>query len=130
MGRYMINYSVYMFKNALMEESEEKAYARNQVSKVMSFDEFVRHISAHNGVFSRGTVKGVVSDTCNCLVELLLNGNKVKFLDDNVTYLGNQLPCAFDDSVCFGVVANMEFLLVCTYEENGEHPELIVYKKR
>lgn len=75
----MINYSVYMFKNALMEESEEKAYARNQVSKVMSFDEFVRHISAHNGVFSRGTVKGVVSDTCNCLVELLLNGNKVKF---------------------------------------------------
>ena len=79
MGRYMINYSVYMFKNALMEDAEEKAYARNQVTKVMSFDEFVKHIASHNGVFSRGTVKGVVSDTCTCLVELLLNGNKVKF---------------------------------------------------
>ena len=78
-SRYMINYSVYMFKNALMEESEEKAYARNQVTKVMTFDEFVKHIASHNGVFSRGTVKGVVSDTCTCLVELLLNGNKVKF---------------------------------------------------
>ena len=75
----MINYSVYMFKNALMEDAEEKAYARNQVTKVLSFDEFVKHIASHNGVFSRGTVKGVVSDTCTCLVELLLNGNKVKF---------------------------------------------------
>ena len=60
----------------------------------------------------------------------LPNGQKVKFLDDNVTYLGNQLPCEFDDTVCFGLVANMDFLLVCTYEENGEHPQLIVYKKR
>ena len=75
----MINYSVYMFKNALMEESEEKAYAKNQVTKVMGFDEFVKHIAEHNGVFSRGTVKGVVSDTCTCLVEQLLAGNKVKF---------------------------------------------------
>lgn len=79
MGRYMINYSVYMFKNPLVEDAVEKAYARNQVNKVLSFDEFVKHISSHNGVFSRGTVKGVVADTCSCLVELLLNGNKVQF---------------------------------------------------
>ena len=68
MGRYMINYSVYMFKNPLVEDAVEKAYARNQVNKVLSFDEFVKHISSHNGVFSRGTVKGVVADTCSCLV--------------------------------------------------------------
>ena len=55
------------------------AYAKNQVTKVMTFDEFVKHISDHNGVFTRGTVKGVVSDTCSCLVEQLLNGNKVQF---------------------------------------------------
>ena len=75
----MINYSTYMWKNPLVSESKEKAYARCQVNKVMSFDEFVSHIAAHNGVFSRGTVKGVVSDTCSCLVEQLLNGNKVCF---------------------------------------------------
>ena len=39
----------------------------------------LKHISDHNGVFSRGTVKGVVSDTCSCLVEQLLNGYKVQF---------------------------------------------------
>lgn len=75
----MINYSTYLWKNPLDEESVKKAYARNQVSKVMSFDEFVKHIADHNGVFTRGTVKGVVSDTCTCLVEQLLNGRKVCF---------------------------------------------------
>ncbi len=68
-----------MWKSPLLEDSEAKAYAKNQVNKVMSFDDFVRHISDHNGVFTRGTVKGVVSDTCSCLVEQLLNGNKVQF---------------------------------------------------
>ena len=60
----------------------------------------------------------------------LPNGQCVPFLDDDATYLGNQLPCLLDDSRCFGVVANMEFLLVCTYEENGANPELLIYKQR
>ena len=60
----------------------------------------------------------------------LPNGKNVKFLDDNATYLGNQLECTLGGNRCFGIAANMEFLLVCTYEENGENPELIVYKKR
>lgn len=60
----------------------------------------------------------------------LPNGQTVKFLDDNVTYLGNQLECEFGTDRCFGVLANMDFILVCTYEENGENPELVLYKKR
>ena len=60
----------------------------------------------------------------------LPNGKHVPFLDDDATYLGNQLPCLFDDSRCFGVVANMKFLLVCTYGENGADPELVIYKQR
>ena len=75
----MINYSVYMWKSPLDKDAVEKAYAKNQVTKVMSFDEFVKHIAEHNGVFTRGTVKGVVSDTCSCLIEMLLNGYKVQF---------------------------------------------------
>ncbi len=62
------------------------------------------------------------------LVYALPNGEKVKFLDDTATYLGNQLEGK--DGRCFGIAANMDFLLVCTYEENGENPELVLYKKR
>lgn len=60
----------------------------------------------------------------------LPSGNYVKFLDDRATYLGNQLECDFGGNRCFGIVANMEFILVSSYEENGENPELIIYKKR
>ena len=59
----------------------------------------------------------------------LPNGEKVKFLDDQQTYLGSQLECESGDK-CLGIVANMDFLLVCAYEENGENPELLIYKKR
>ena len=60
----------------------------------------------------------------------LPNGQTVKFLDDNATYLGNQLQCEFGGDRCFGIAANMDFILVCTYEANGENPELVIYKKR
>lgn len=60
----------------------------------------------------------------------LPNGKIVKFLDDGATYLGTQLECEFGGDRCFGVAANMDFILVCTYEENGENPELVIYKKR
>lgn len=59
----------------------------------------------------------------------LPNGKTVKYLDDNATYLGNQLESEFGGR-CFGIAANMEFILICTYEENGENPELVIYKKR
>jgi len=59
----------------------------------------------------------------------LPNGEKVKFLDDQQTYLGSQLESEFGGR-CFGIAASMDFLLVCTYEENGENPELVMYKKR
>ena len=60
----------------------------------------------------------------------LPNGQKVKFLDDQKTYLGNQLESEFGGDRCFGILANMDFILVCTYEKDGENPELLIYKKR
>ena len=60
----------------------------------------------------------------------LPNGQKVKLLDDNATYLATQLECEFGGTRCFGIAASMDFLLVCTYEAGGENPELVIYKKR
>ena len=60
----------------------------------------------------------------------LPSGRTVKFLDDNATYLGNQLESEFGGDRCFGILANMDFIMVCTYEKNGENPELLIYKKR
>ena len=60
----------------------------------------------------------------------LPNEKSVKFLEDGATYLGTQLECEFGGDRCFGVAANMDFILVCTYEEQGANPELVLYKKR
>ena len=60
----------------------------------------------------------------------LSNGTKVKFLDDNTTYLGNQLESEIVDGLFFGVIANMDFILIATYEKDVQNPELILYKKR
>ena len=59
----------------------------------------------------------------------LPGGQKVKFLDDGKTYLGNQSESEFGGDRCFGILAGMDFILISTYEANGENPELIFYKK-
>ena len=60
----------------------------------------------------------------------LPSGVNMKFLDDQTTYLGTQLESEIVDGLCFGVLANMEFIMVCTYEKEGANPELLLYKKR
>ena len=60
----------------------------------------------------------------------LPGGASVKFLDDGTTYLGNQLQSESDAERCFGVLANADFILICTYGQGGADPELLLYKKR
>lgn len=60
----------------------------------------------------------------------LPNGKAVQFLDDEKTNLGNQLESAFGGDRCFGILASMDFFLICTYEKDGTNPELVLYKKR
>lgn len=59
----------------------------------------------------------------------LPNGGEVQFLDNRNIYLGTQVDCEFVDR-CFGLVAGMDFLLVCEYGEGGRNPELVMYKRR
>ena len=60
----------------------------------------------------------------------LPSGEKVRFLKDGTTYLGNQLESEFGGDRCFGILASMEFILVSTYAAGGADPELVLYKKR
>lgn len=76
-------------------------------------------------------------DKLNALVGKYVNieyplpsGIKAKFLNDNTTYLGNQLESEIVDGLFFGVIANMDFIMISTYEKDVENPELILFKKR
>ena len=52
----------------------------------------------------------------------LPNGRNVKFLDDDTTYLGNQLECEFGGDRYFGVLASMDFLLIFAYDKGERIP--------
>ena len=79
-------------------------------------------LSAIDGLFE------LVGEVVN-LEYAMPSGEKVKLLNDKNIYLGAQIEFA-DLGVCYGVVADTGFILLCRYSVDGSEPELIVYKKR
>lgn len=59
----------------------------------------------------------------------LPSGQAVPFLDDKSVYLGAQIEQENEER-CFGVLTDANFILLCSYAENGADPELILYRKR
>ncbi len=107
----------------------------DELSDKGQFDEFKRKLMQEiNDLHIEGLPKveklnALVGKYVN-LEYRLPNGTMVKFLDDEKTYLGNQLEAEFGGERCFGVIAGMDFILVATYGAGGKNPELVVYKKR
>ncbi len=81
----MINYSICILSTKpgtkKADITETKAYGTAQMSEKLTFDSFCRHIADHNSPFSKGTIKGVLTDAVVCLKEQLLAGNKVNLGD-------------------------------------------------
>ena len=121
------------FEKELPKLNHWKRY--KELGNDQQFEEFKRGLIRElNDLHVEGMPK---VETLNFLMGSYINleytlpsGETVRFLDDRATYLGTQLECEFGGDRCFGVAANMDFLLVCTYEENGKNPELVIYKKR
>ena len=143
----MVEFLVEHLANENVTSAEVRAYVNESLPKLNywkryaklgedgKFEEFKQQLIAEiNDLRIEGMPKVerlnmLVGEYVN-LEYRLPNGKMVKFLDNVTTYLGNQLECEYGGDRCFGIVANMDFILVCTYEENGENPELVVYKKR
>ena len=106
-----------------------------KIGGIEKFDEFKKQLIDEFNVLLK--IKGlpkleklnVLSGSFINLEYRLPNGNKIKFLNDKASYLGSQLELEGLDR-CIGIAANMEFLLISSYEADGKNPELVVYKKR
>ncbi len=81
-----------------------------------------------NGVPEADTLYELPGASVN-LAYPLPGGRAVKFLDDSKVYLGCQIEFA-DMGMCYGVVADTTFILLCAYSVDGSEPELIAYQKR
>ena len=63
------------------EMTDGKVYAKAVVNQTIGIDGLASHMSKHNTVFSRGVIKGLLTDMVDCIQELTLEGIAVK-IDD------------------------------------------------
>ena len=61
-------------------------------------------------------------------MEYTINGNKLKLLDDNATYWGNQVEKA--DGRCYGIACDEHHILVSEYDKGGTDAEIVLLKRR
>ena len=143
----LINVCVKNMVNDHFSEAQARAYMKDILPKLNywkryealsdhgQFDQFKQTLIEEinelhvEGMPKLQTLNALVGQYVN-LEYMLPNGKSAKFLDDQKTYLGNQMESEFGSERCFGVLADMDFILICTYEEQGKNPELVLYKKR
>ncbi len=67
--------------NSAIEKADGKFYARPFVTETMDLSDLSEHMSNHNSPYSKGVIKGLLTDMVSCIKELLLEGKNVK-IDD------------------------------------------------
>lgn len=143
----LIDICVPQMVNENFSEEQAREYMRHMLPKLDywkryeelsddgQFEAFKKKLMEEiNGLHIEGMPK---VEKLNALVGKYVNleyrlpsGMSVKFLDDQTTYLGNQLESEFGGERCFGILANMDFIMISTYGVEGSNPELVLYKKR
>lgn len=73
---------VNLYKNKRQgDENFGKVYCRAENADPIGIVELADHMSAHNSPYSKGVIKGILTDMVGCIKELILMGQPVK-LDD------------------------------------------------
>ena len=83
----MIDYSVAARRNPMEKGTPPKYYACAQTNKVVSLEEFARHIATHGCVYKRADIAAVLPMAVDCLREMLLNGYKIELGDMGSFYV-------------------------------------------
>ena len=65
-----------------------KYYAFPVIEETIELDGLAEHMANHNTPYSKGAIKGVLTDMVNCIKELLLEGKNVKISDLAIFSLG------------------------------------------
>ncbi len=65
-----------------------KYYAYPVIDETLDLDKLAEHMAAHNTPFSKGVIKGMLTDMVVCIKEILLEGKNVKIADLAIFSLG------------------------------------------
>ena len=65
-----------------------KFFAYPVIDETVDLDGLADHMSSHNTPYSKGAIKGMLTDMVSCIKELLLEGKNVKIADLAIFSLG------------------------------------------
>ena len=63
----MLDYSVSSRRNPMDKDAAPRFYASAQCNKVVSLDEFAKHIASHGSVYKRADIGAVLTMAVDCL---------------------------------------------------------------
>ena len=81
---------LYVLKQNKNEKSSAygKFFAYPVIEETINLDALAEHMSNHNTPYSKGAIKGMLTDMVSCIKELLLEGKNVKVADLAIFSLG------------------------------------------
>lgn len=84
----MLLYVLKLNQNAKMPEAYGKYYAYQVITQTVDIDGLAEHMASHNTPFSKGAIKGMITDMVSCVKELTLQGFAVKIDDLAIFSIG------------------------------------------
>lgn len=105
----MIRITLYQNNNSA-SPAHEKWYPRVVAEETIGLDELAEHMASHNTPFSKGAIKGILTDAVVCTKELLLLGKNVKYPDLAIFSIGLKVKGGADTKDDFTVAKYIEGL--------------------
>ena len=84
----MLLYTLKENKNEKLPDAKGLWYAYAITTQMMGVDGLAAHMAGHNTPFSKGAIKGMITDMVSCIKELTLQGIAVKIDDLAIFSIG------------------------------------------
>ena len=106
----MIQYVLKKNINEKMPNAYGKFFAYPVITQTYDIDQLVDHMASHNTPFSRGAIKGMITDMVSCIRELVLQGIAVKIADLAILSIGIKNKAGAASEKEFTIAKNIEGL--------------------
>lgn len=91
----MILYTLKKYVNEKLSAANGKFFAYPVITQTYGLDELAEHMESHNTPFSKGAIKGMLTDMVSCVRELVLQGIAVNINFPHFVALVSDIFCIF-----------------------------------
>ena len=104
----MLLYTLKENKNEKLPDAKGLWYAYAITTQMMDVDGLAAHMAGHNTPFSKGAIKGMITDMAFCIKELCLQGISVKIDDLAIFSIGIKNKVGAKSEKEFSIAKNIE----------------------